>query len=106
GQGDDGPVYLRDIWPTSAEIAEVVRDSLRSEMFVKRYASVLEGDDRWQVLPVPEGERFAWDSISTYVRRPTFFDGMTREPAPLQDIDNARVLALLGDSVTTDHISP
>jgi aconitate hydratase len=106
GLGHDGPVFLRDIWPSSAEVAKVVREALRSEMFVEGYAAVLEGDARWRALPVPTGQLFEWDPDSTYVRRPTLFAGMTREPAPLQDIIGARALALLGDSVTTDHISP
>jgi len=107
GTGEDGqPVYLRDIWPAEAEVAAVVADALQSEMFTQRYGSVLEGDDRWRALEVPTGQRFAWDPASTYVRSPTFFEDMAPEPAPVTDIEGARVLALLGDSVTTDHISP
>jgi aconitate hydratase len=103
-QGD--PVFLRDIWPTSAEVEAVVGEAVRSEMFRERYADVLTGDERWRALPVPEGDRFAWDPDSTYVRRPPYFDGMAAEPGPLTDVEGARALAVLGDSVTTDHISP
>jgi aconitate hydratase len=107
GTDPDGkPVYLRDIWPTAEEVAEVVGEHVRAEMFTDGYADVFTGDDNWRSLPVPEGERFAWDGDSTYVRQPPYFDGMGREPEPLSDITGARVLALLGDSVTTDHISP
>jgi aconitate hydratase len=103
-QGD--PVFLRDIWPTSAEVEAVVGEAVRSEMFRERYADVLTGDERWRALPVPGGDRFAWDPDSTYVRRPPYFDGMAAEPGPLTDVEGARALAVLGDSVTTDHISP
>ncbi|HEY0717209.1 MAG TPA: aconitate hydratase [Streptosporangiaceae bacterium] len=107
GTGRDGqPVYLRDIWPSPAEIAEVVRDAVASEMFARDYADVFEGDDRWRGLHVPASDTFAWDEQSTYVRRPPYFDDLTDEPQPVTDIAGARVLALLGDSVTTDHISP
>ena len=107
GVGDDGqPVYLRDIWPTEAEIAAVVGENLRAEMFTDSYADVFTGDDRWRALPVPDGDTFGWDGASTYVRQPPYFDGMAREPVALRDIGGARVLAKLGDSVTTDHISP
>ena len=107
GTSPDGkPVYLRDIWPSPAEIAEVVRTAVAAEMFTRDYADVFEGDDRWRALPVPEGDTFAWDDASTYVRHPPYFEGMTAEPAPVTDIHGARVLAMLGDSVTTDHISP
>ena len=107
GTSADGkPVYLRDIWPSQAEIAEVVRTAVAAEMFTRDYADVFEGDDRWRALPVPEGDTFAWDPDSTYVRHPPYFDAMTAEPAPVTDIHGARVLAMLGDSVTTDHISP
>ena len=107
GTGSDGqPVYLRDIWPSQAEIGEVIAACLRPEMFTREYAQVFAGDDRWRSLPVPAGDAFAWDPASTYVRRPPFFDGLSPEPAPLAGIEGARVLALLGDSVTTDHISP
>jgi len=100
------PVYLRDIWPTSMEIEAVVGESVKSEMFSAGYANVFEGDDNWKNLPIPDADMFAWDNTSTYVRQPPYFDGMPREPEPLTDIVGARVLALLGDSVTTDHISP
>ncbi|HEX9034601.1 MAG TPA: aconitate hydratase AcnA [Streptosporangiaceae bacterium] len=107
GTGADGrPVYLADIWPSPAEVEEVVRGSVAPEMFSRDYADVFAGDERWQELDVPAGETFAWDEASTYVRRPPYFDGMPAEPAPVTDIHGARVLAMLGDSVTTDHISP
>ncbi|HSK98686.1 MAG TPA: hypothetical protein VK891_18810, partial [Euzebyales bacterium] len=107
--GDDAegnPVYLRDIWPSTDEVLQVMRESLQREMFVERYADVFSGDEHWQSLPTAGGDRYPWSDTSTYVRRPTFFDGMGAEPEPLRDISGARVLALLGDSVTTDHISP
>jgi aconitate hydratase A / 2-methylisocitrate dehydratase len=100
------PVYLRDIWPSAKDVQQVVLSAVSSEMFREQYASVFEGDDRWKTLPVPTGDRFAWDDDSTYIRRPPFLENITREPKPLTDITNARVLALLGDSITTDHISP
>jgi aconitate hydratase len=107
GTGSDGrPVYLRDIWPSSEEVRQVVEDAVQSEMFTSRYADVFTGDEHWQALEVAGGDRFAWDAASTYIARPPFFDGMPPEPAPLTDVSGARVLALLGDSVTTDHISP
>src|SRR6185437_8042620 len=107
--GDDehgNPVYLKDIWPTAAEVAETILDAVQSDMFRKSYSEVFDGDDRWNSLEVPAGDSFAWDEQSTYVRRPPFFEGLPREPEPLVDIEGARVLAILGDSVTTDHISP
>ena len=106
GKGTAGPVYLRDIWPSSREVEETVRAALGSEMFRKQYANVFEGDDSWRGLPVPAGNQFAWDAQSTYVKRPPFFDDMARTPGSIADIRAARVLAVLGDSVTTDHISP
>jgi aconitate hydratase len=107
GTGHDGqPVYLRDLWPTSNDVSEAIRTSLEASMFRKSYGSVMEGDERWQALDSPTGEHFAWDAASTYVRRPPFFDGVGPAPAPLRDVEGARVLAMLGDSVTTDHISP
>lgn len=107
GQDADGnDVFLKDIWPTNGEIEQVVADTVSREMFETDYASVFDGDERWKGLDVPAGELFAWNPDSTYVRRQTFFDGMSAEPAPVADIHGARVLALLGDSVTTDHISP
>ena len=99
-------VYLRDIWPTQAEINEAVRASVRSEMFVRRYSSVFEGDETWSSLPVPEGRIYEWDAQSTYVKNPPYFDGMPPTPAPVTDISGARVLVSVADSVTTDHISP
>ena len=100
------PVFLKDIWPTTAEIKSVVEASLEAQMFTDGYADVYHGDDNWRGMHVPEGDMFAWSDESSYVRKPPYFDGMTREPAPVGDITGARVLALLGDSVTTDHISP
>jgi aconitate hydratase len=100
------PVYLKDIWPSSQEIENVVASSITSEMFRKDYSSVFEGDHRWKALDTPTGETFEWDPESTYVRKPPYFEGMPKSPLPVQDISGARVLALLGDSVTTDHISP
>ncbi|MEY3100876.1 MAG: hypothetical protein RL435_22 [Actinomycetota bacterium] len=100
------PVYLKDIWPSSQEIENVVASSITSEMFRKDYSSVFEGDHRWKALDTPTGETFEWDPQSTYVRKPPYFEGMPKSPLPVQDISGARVLALLGDSVTTDHISP
>ena len=99
-------VYLRDIWPTSREVQETVRAALGSEMFRKQYANVFEGDASWKGLPVPAGNQFAWDAHSTYVKRPPFFDNLSKTPGSVEDIRGARVLAVLGDSVTTDHISP
>ena len=107
GTDDHGnDVYLRDIWPSSAEIAEVVQDAVQSDMFHKSYGEVFDGDERWNSLSVPSGDLFEWDERSTYVRRPPFFENLPLEPEPLEDIVDARVLAVLGDSVTTDHISP
>jgi aconitate hydratase len=107
GTGRDGrPVYLRDIWPTQEEVRDVMAASLKPEMFTRRYGSVFEGDETWKELPVPEGRRYAWDPASTYVQEPPFFRDLPPEPAPLRDVEGARVLAVLGDSVTTDHISP
>jgi aconitate hydratase len=100
------PVYLKDIWPTAAEVAETVGNAVQSDMFRKSYGEVFDGDERWNSLEVPTGDSFAWDERSTYVRRPPFFDDLPIEPEPLTDIEDARVLAVLGDSVTTDHISP
>ena len=100
------PVYLRDIWPSAAEVERVIAEAIQSEMFTRDYSDVFAGDERWRTLPVPEGQLFDWDPDSTYVRKPPYFEGMGREPEPVTDIHGARVLALLGDSVTTDHISP
>jgi aconitate hydratase len=107
GDGKDGlPVYLKDIWPGEQEIQQAMLSSVTAEMFGRSYADVFTGDERWQGLAVPEGSRFAWEADSTYIRKPTFLDGMTMDPPALRDITAARVLAVLGDSVTTDHISP
>ena len=107
GAGSDGqPVFLRDIWPSPQEVAEVIGASIASDMFASSYGSVYEGDPRWQQLDVPTGDSYAWDPTSTYVRKPPYFEGMEMTPGPLSDIRSARVLAKLGDSVTTDHISP
>ncbi len=100
------PVYLKDIWPTEAEIDEIVATSIGAEMFTDSYADVFAGDQQWQTLPTPEGDTFAWDPDSTYVRKPPYFEGMPAEPTPVTDISGARVLLKLGDSITTDHISP
>jgi aconitate hydratase len=107
GTGSDGqPVYLRDIWPSPQDVARIVGEAISDEMYASSYADVFAGDARWQAIDVPAGETFAWDPESTYVRKPPYFEGMQREPAPLEDIRGAKVLAKLGDSVTTDHISP
>ncbi len=99
-------VYLRDIWPTEAEIAQTIEQAVQSDMFRKSYAEVFTGDEHWNGLDVPTGDRFAWDERSTYARLPPYFEGMPPEPAPVEDLQGARVLAVWGDSVTTDHISP
>ena len=99
-------VYLRDIWPTSAEVQTTMLSAVTADMFREQYADVFSGDKRWQTLDVPKGDRFAWEPDSTYVRNPPFFDNITMEPSPLEDIVGARALAVLGDSITTDHISP
>ena len=107
GTAKDGtPVFLRDIWPSEKEVADVIARSIQSSMFRKSYAKVFEGDERWRGLPVPEGDRFGWEPSSTYIRRAPYFDGMPKEPGPIRDITGARVLCLLADSITTDHISP
>ncbi|SDS81840.1 aconitate hydratase [Actinopolymorpha singaporensis] len=107
GQDSDGnDVFLADIWPSEHEVEEVVAGAIASEMFTRDYADVFAGDEQWQGLPTPEGDLFAWDEQSTYVRKPPYFEGMSAEPTPVRDITGARVLAKLGDSVTTDHISP
>jgi aconitate hydratase len=100
------PVYLHDIWPTPQEVQSVITSSISSEMFTKDYADVFAGDERWRSLPTPTGETFTWDGSSTYVRKPPYFEGMGAQPSPVDDVTAARVLAKLGDSVTTDHISP
>ncbi|MDP6607142.1 MAG: aconitate hydratase AcnA [Dehalococcoidia bacterium] len=106
GEGSDGPVYLRDIWPSQQEVAAVVRDSVQSEMFRSEYANAFEGDERWKALEVPSGDRYAWEETSTYVRRPSFLENVPATPEPLTEVAGARALLMLGDSVTTDHISP
>jgi aconitate hydratase len=107
GQDKDGEdVYLKDIWPSADEVAQTVEDAVRSDMFTSSYGEVFAGDERWNSLEVPEGDRFQWADDSTYVRKPPFFDDLAPEPEPVADIEGARVLAVLGDSVTTDHISP
>jgi aconitate hydratase len=107
GRDQDGnDVFLKDIWPSSDEVQEVIDSSISREQFIKQYATVFDGDDRWRNLPTPTGPIFEWDDESTYVRKPPYFDGMTMELTPVTDITGARVMAALGDSVTTDHISP
>jgi aconitate hydratase len=100
------PVYLADLWPSQREVEETIQSSISSSMFRKSYGEIYDGDDRWRSLPVPDGETYAWDEASTYIRRAPYFDDMTLSPAQVEEIKNARVLAVLGDSVTTDHISP
>jgi aconitate hydratase len=107
GTGKDGaPVFLKDIWPTTQEVKDAVTKAVRSEMFVSRYANVFAGTDRWKSLVVPVGDAYKWDGASTYIRRAPYFDGMSMEPGEVADIYSARVLAVFGDSITTDHISP
>ncbi|HEX4929184.1 MAG TPA: aconitate hydratase AcnA, partial [Gaiellaceae bacterium] len=107
GEDQDGnDVYLRDLWPSAAEIQETITASVRGEMFRSTYADVFTGDEQWRDLPVPEGELFEWEPDSTYVRRPPYFDDMPHSPQPFEDVTGARCLVMLGDSVTTDHISP
>jgi aconitate hydratase len=107
GEDEHGEaVFLKDIWPSEKEVAETIEEAVQSDMFRKSYGEVFDGDERWNSLDVPTGQSFEWDERSTYVRRPPFFDDLPREPEPITDIENARVLAVLGDSVTTDHISP
>ena len=100
------PVFLKDLWPTSEEIQQVIAETIRPEMFTEKYSGIMDGDRFWQALPVPDGDRFKWELDSTYIRKPPFFEGMGREMKPLENIENARCLLSLGDSVTTDHISP
>jgi aconitate hydratase len=100
------PVYLRDIWPTPQEVETAMRDSITSEMFRKEYADVFTGDELWRALPIPEGDLYAWDEKSTYIKNPPYFEGMPKKPGSLTDLYGLRALAVLGDSVTTDHISP
>lgn len=103
---EDKDVFLRDIWPSQQDVADTIASAINQEMFTKNYADVFKGDERWRNLPTPSGNTFDWDQSSTYVRKPPYFEGMAAAPAPVSDITGARVLALLGDSVTTDHISP
>jgi aconitate hydratase len=103
---DGNPVFLKDIWPSEAEVNDVVANAIGEDMFNKSYQDVFAGDAQWQALPIPTGNTFEWDAESTYVRKPPYFEGMTMETTPVSDITGARVLAKLGDSVTTDHISP
>jgi aconitate hydratase len=106
GVGKDGPVFLRDIWPSAKDVADEVHRSVKSEFFKKQYADVFKGDEQWQSLDVPKGETYAWDEKSTYVKNPPYFKGMTMDPPGVRPIEGARALAMLGDSITTDHISP
>ena len=107
GKGKDGkPVYLADIWPSQQEVEQAMASAITSEMFRKSYAEVYSGDERWRGLPVPKGETYAWEQNSTYIRQAPYFDDMALKPSAIEDIKGARVLAVLGDSVTTDHISP
>jgi len=107
GQDTDGnDVFMKDIWPSPSEVEQVIGEAITSDMFSNDYADVFAGDERWQNLDTPSGDTFAWDEGSTYVRKPPYFEGMPEEPTPVEDIEGARVLAKLGDSVTTDHISP
>ncbi len=107
GKDQDGnDVFLKDIWPDAAEVQKTIDSSISTEMFTREYGAVFDGDERWRSLPTPTGATFEWDDASTYVRKPPYFDGMTLETTPVTDIAGARVLAKLGDSVTTDHISP
>ncbi|MBG6189992.1 aconitate hydratase [Arthrobacter sp. CAN_A212] len=107
GQDDDGnDVFLRDIWPNPVEVQQIIDESIDKEMFKTSYSTIFDGDERWKSLPTPAGDTFEWDSKSTYVRKPPYFEGMKSEPEPVTDIEGARVLLKLGDSVTTDHISP
>jgi aconitate hydratase len=106
GEGDDGPVFLHDVWPTAAEVDETIASSIDGAMYRDSYGDVYTGDDRWRALDTPDGNLYAWEPESTYIRQPPYFAGMGREPEPVADIHGARVLVVLGDSVTTDHISP
>jgi len=106
GEGKDGPVYLRDIWPANEEIAELQKKTVTGEMFRERYADVFQGDKHWQAIEIAGGQTYAWDPVSTYVRNPPYFEGMTMTPAPVTDVIEARILGIFGDSITTDHISP
>ena len=106
GQGTDGPVYLRDIWPSQEEVASLHRKAITKQIFARRYSNVFEGDENWQGISVDTSKTFQWQMGSTYVQNPPYFEGMTKEPVPVQDVANARILGLFLDSITTDHISP
>jgi len=106
GVGKDGPVFLRDLWPAPREVEDEILRSVKAEMFQRQYANVFQGDESWRSLPVPEGDLYSWEEASTYVKNPPFFDGMTLTPPGIRPISGAHVLAKLGDSITTDHISP
>ncbi|MGH7654191.1 MAG: aconitate hydratase, partial [Gemmatimonadaceae bacterium] len=106
GIGTAGPVFLRDIWPSPKEVADVVLSSVKREQFEKQYANVFNGDAEWRAIAVAEGDRYAWSANSTYVKHPPYFEGMTMTPPGIQPVNNARVLGMFGDSITTDHISP
>ena len=107
GNGTDGrPVSLRDVWPTSREVQDAMLSAVQSDMYRAKYADVFNGDDRWRALPTPQGDAFAWEGDSTYIRRPPYFENMPLKPPALANLSGGRVLAVLGDSVTTDHISP
>src|SRR5215213_739262 len=106
GVGTNGPVFLRDLWPAPKEVEEEILRSVKAEMFRDQYANVFHGDDSWRSLPVPEGDLYAWEESSTYVKNPPFFDGMALTPPGVRPLTGARVLGMFGDSITTDHISP
>jgi len=106
GVGKDGPVFLRDVWPAPKDVADEILRSVRPEMFRKQYANVFEGDETWRSLPIPKGDLYSWDESSTYVKNPPYFEGMTMTPPGVKPVKGARALAMLGDSITTDHISP
>ena len=107
GQDQDGnDVFLKDIWPDPTEVQKIIDDSVSTEAYTTEYGTIFDGDERWQSLETPSGSTFEWDEKSTYVRKPPYFEGMSMDPEPVEDIHGARVLLKLGDSVTTDHISP
>src|SRR5262249_31132871 len=107
GEGADGnPVYLRDIWPSAVEVQAAVRDSVHAEMFRQEYERAFDGDANWKAMPVPTGDIYVWDNESTYIKKPPYFDNMVDLRNAIEDLHGVRVLALLGDSITTDHISP
>ena len=107
GTGKDGkPVYLADIWPKAEEVRDIVDSVIKAKMFKEKYASVFDGDANWRKVKIPAGPAYAWDMGSTYVQNPPYFEGMEKEPKPVEDIENARILGLFLDSITTDHISP